>query len=196
MTGTEMRQLVGLSVRDPASAARIVLAMNVPRGALWTGLFLVAVLNTILFSLSNMMMQGPTAMPVAFMSPTFYLAFVTGGLILSIYAIFWTGRWLGGTGTLDDIMAMMIWMQVLRVLVQVLALVLMLTVPILSALLVVAAAVLGLYIVLHFVNEAHRLGSLARAAGVLIAAVVAMVLALTVILALFGANLTGTTGNV
>jgi hypothetical protein len=191
MTSQDWRQLALVSVTDPAAAARALIGMHLPREALWTGLILVAVLNTLIYTATNMLIPGPNPLPVALSAPALYFALVVGGLVLVIYAIFWTGRALGGEGGLEDIMVVMVWLQGLRVVVQALALVLLLVVPVLSGLLVLAAAILGLYILLHFIDQAHRLGSLGKAAGVAISAVLAMVLILSLILSLFGATITG-----
>ena len=42
--------------------------------------------------------------------------------------------------------------------------------------------VYSLYILLHFIDQVHRMGSLARSAGVLIASVLALALAMTLAL--------------
>lgn len=196
MTALDLRDLVVTSVRDPATAARSLMDMHLPREALWTALVLVAVLNTLLYGISNLLVPGPSPLPAGLEAPGLYFAFVAGGLVLTIYAIFWTGRALGGQGQIGDVMVVIIWLQTLRVAVQVAALVLILISPLLSALLIFAAALLGVYILVHFVNQAHALGSLGKSAGVLIASVLAMVLALSLILSLVGAPFTGAETNV
>lgn len=196
MTSGDWRQLALTSVTDPAAAARSLMALALPRDVLWTGLALVAVLNTILFIASNMLV--PVSMPVPGLptSPVSYLALIVTGLVLTIYAVYWAGRGLGGQGSLNDVMIVLLWLQGLRVVVQFVALVLMLIVPGLAVLLVFAAALVGLYILLNFVNQAHRLDSLARSAGVLIAALLAMVLALSLAISILGGLISGSSGNV
>jgi hypothetical protein len=196
MKTSDLRELTVLSLTRPAEAARILLAQNLQRETLWTALMLVAVLNTLMFSLSNVLMPGPSPLPQAFNSPAVYFFFVSGGLILIVMSIFWTGRALGGQGSMNDVLVMIVWLQGLRVLVQAAALILMMTIPILSALLVMAAAFIGIWILLHFVDQAHKFNSLGRSAGVLIAAFVAMVLGLSLILSLIGASILGSSGYV
>ena len=179
-------EMIVMSVRDPAEVARRLMAMQLPREVLWTGLALAAVANTLLFTLSNMLLPGPEGFPVLFQSPFVYLAMVVGGLVLTVMMIFWAGRILGGTGAFEDVLVTVLWLQVLRVLVQAATLLLALTVPVLAMLGVLAATVLGVYIMLHFVDQAHRLNSLARAGGVLILSVLMMAITLSVLLALFG----------
>jgi hypothetical protein len=191
-----LRALAVLTVTDPAAAARVVLGLDLPREMLWTALLLVSVLNTLLFSLNTMLVGGTAGLPELFQSPAVYFFFVTGGLILIILSIFWTGRAMGGAGNMGDLMALVIWLQFLRVGVQAAVLVLMLAVPLLAALLVLAAAIAGVWILVHFVNAAHGFGSLWRAAGVLIAAFVGMVLGLSLILSLIGVSFVGSAAYV
>ena len=193
MNQVDWRALVGLSVREPAEAAQAVMGLRLPRPTLWLALILMAALNALIFSVSNILVPIQAPMPMALSSPLYYFGFVVGGLALSIYAITWAGRWLGGQGSFDDVMSLMVWLQVLRVLVQAAAFVLMILAPVLSGVLVIGASLYGIYIILHFVNEAHRLRSLGRAFGVLMAALVVMVIVLSLLFSLIGAPLLGPT---
>lgn len=191
MTRAIWSEMILLSVRDPAEAARRLIAMQLPREVLWTGVALAAVINTLLFSLSGLLMPGPAMVMPLFQSPFIYLGMVAAGLVLMVAMLYWAGRILGGRGTLGDVLVVVLWLQVLRILVQVATLVLSLTIPMLAMLLVLAATVLGIYILLHFVDQAHRLNSLPRAGGVLILSFVLMAVALSVLLTLFGGMISG-----
>ena len=178
--------MILMSVTNPAELARRLIAMQLSREVLWTGLALAVVANTLLFSLSGMLMPGPAGLMPMFGSPFTYLVMVTGGLILTVAAIYWAGRMLGGTGRFDDVLVTVLWMQFLRILVQVATLLLSLTIPLLAMLLVLVATMLGLYITLHFIDQAHRLNSLAKAGGTLILSILMMAVAMSVLIALFG----------
>lgn len=191
MSSPDLRELAILSIKDPAMGAKTVLSMPLPREALWTALVLVAVLNAALFTVSNILVPGPTPFPGIFTVPLIYCAVVAGGLVLTVYALFWIGRALGGSGSLEDIMQVIVWLQALRVVAQLAVLVFLVTVPVLSALLVFAVSLYGLYMLLHFINQAHQLDSMARAAGVLIASLLAIVLGLTLLISLFGGSIVG-----
>lgn len=189
-------QLAATTVRDPAEAARALLAQPVGRDVLWTALILAAVLNTLLFALSNILLPTPQAFPAFLNAPLAYFALVTMGLIAFIQFLTWVGRLMGGQAGFAEVMVLMVWLQYLRVLVQAAALVLVLIFPLLSLVLVVAATLAGLYILLHFISQAHRLTSLGRAAVVLILTMLAMAVALSVLIALVGAPIMGTAFNV
>ena len=191
-----VKDMVVLSVTDPAEAARRLMALELSREALWTALALAAVLNTLLFTLSEVL--NPSPQPAAGMmdSPVMFFLIVAGGLVGTIYSIFWVGGMMGGKGSLQDVMTLMVWMQFLRVLVQGAAIFLMMVIPILSALLVFAATVIGIYIFLHFVDQAHRFQSLGKAAVALIGSVLALALALAILLSLVGGPMLGDIPNV
>lgn len=196
MTRDDWRDLVKTSIIDPALAARTLLAARLPQNALWIGLSLVAVMNTLVFVLTNTLVPGPSPLPGAFDTPIVYLVIVFGGLTATVYALFIAGRFLGGKGSFADVMAIVVWMQALRLLVQIAALVLLLIMPLLSALLIFAAALYGLFIMLHFVNQAHQLDSLGRAAGVIIASAFGIAVGLTLLLTLLGGMFSGSLGYV
>ncbi|MFT7594944.1 MAG: hypothetical protein ACI8R4_002270 [Paracoccaceae bacterium] len=190
------RQLVITSIKDPASAARSLMALQLPSQVLWTALALVAVLNTALFTLSNLLMPGPSPLPETFNSPMVYLTIVVVGLILTIYALFWVGRLFGGKGSVADIMVLIVWMQVLRVLAQGAALILVMTLPFLAMIEVFAATLIGVYMLVHFVDQAHRFGSIGRSALVLIASLLAIAVGLSLIVAFVGGPNVGSLPNV
>lgn len=192
MTPSELRRLALLSITNPAQAARDVMALNLGRETLWLGLALAVVLNALLHGLSNLAF-GPMSMPLPGMpvSVVGYGALMAGGLVLTILAVHRVGRWLGGQGSFGDVMALIVWMQLLLVVVQAVTLVLALTIPILSALLALAANLVALYVFLHFIDQAHRLGSLMQAAGVLVLSILAIAFSLFVLLSLAGGPIPG-----
>ena len=196
MNFTYLRNLTVLSVSDPAGAARQLMGLQVPRNILWPALFLVAVLNSIIFTVSDFITPGPTQLGALFNTPFMVFGMVAGGLILTVYSIYWTGRIMGGKAVIDDVMVLIVWLQFLRLMVQAAVLVLALTIPVISALLVIVAMVMGLYILLHFVKEVHQLKSLGYAAGVAIVSMLIPVLGLATIFALIGVPFVGSVGNV
>lgn len=185
MTLQMLSSLVVLSLRDPAQAARMLLVNRPTRQVLWMALALVIVLNTILFELANLLQPAP--MPVFLSDPFRFLMLVAAAILALCFALHRLGRAFGGQGSLDDILVIVIWLQVLRILVQALMLLLMISVPILTILVAFAAMILGIWISVHFVNEAHGFASPLRAAVVLFASFLAMAFALSIILPLTGA---------
>ena len=186
MTARDWQTLIVTTVTDPGQVARGLIDLKLPREALWTGLALAAVLNAILIGISNIVAYPDPLMPQLLQMPVLLGFAVFVALATLVFAFSLCGRWLGGHGSFDEVMVVVLWLQALRILVQVTTLVLAFIAPILALLIAFAAGLLGIYITLHFLNEAHRLQSLGKAAGVLIASMVLMVLALTFLLSLVG----------
>jgi len=196
MSFTYWRDLAVLTVSNPSLAARELMAMGFARNVLWQALFLVALLNTIIFAVSDMLVARAASLPGFSQSPFVLFGMVAGGLIVTIYSIFWAGRLLGGKAAVADLMVLIIWLQALRLVVQGAALVLVLTVPFLSVLLVFGASLLGLYILLNFINKAHQLGSIARSAAVLVVSMMVFVLGLSLFFGLIGLPVMGSAAHV
>ena len=176
ITSVEFRQLVWTSITNPADGAEEVMRLKPGREALWTGLLLMAALNTALLVLSNILIPGPWPLPGILANPLVYMGVVAGFLTVASWMVWWTGRLLGGQGSFEDILCALVWLQVLRVCVQVVATVLLMVSPLISGVFGVAAGVYGLYVGLHFINVALAL----------VAAGLALVVAMSILLTMLG----------
>jgi Yip1-like protein len=191
LTPAYVRNLALLTLRNPAQAARQVLALELGREVLWTGFALAVVANTFFFTLQQVLIPAPEGTPAIFTSHTAYFAMVAGGQAMFIYALYLAGTWMGGQGTLHDVLALMVWLQLLQAAAQALLLILMLTAPVLFMAFNMVAMIYGLYILVHFIDQAHGLSSLGRAVGVLAAALFSLAFALALLLALAGGSMIG-----
>jgi hypothetical protein len=196
MTTAALWQLALDTIRDPRDAARRILALELPMNALWNALALAVVLNAALFGLSNLVSPPPPDVPIGTVPPIAFALFLAAGLVATIFALFHIGRTLGGEASFGGIMALLVWLQFLRVLVQAALLVLVPLVPVLAALVVIAAAVLGFWILLNFIDVAEGYDNLLKSLGVLVLSVIAMAFGLSLLLALFGGPFLGVSGNV
>lgn len=191
MTGDHFRELVRQTLFQPQEAARALIQMRLPRQGLWMALGLMSILNSIVYSLS-LQFSPPTdpsaaLMPPAFHSPVLFALFLFGALAITVIALYYVGLGLNGTAeSMDDVLVLITWLQVLRLLVQVGVLVLALAAPVLAALAVMVAAIWGAYILVGFVDAAHRFGSMFKAAGVILLSLVAMAMGLSALLSLVG----------
>lgn len=193
-----------LSLRNPATAARFVIAAGFRRDVLWSFLLLVSIANATLVWLSNALTgptpeqiaQMPIQIPAIVFSPLFAFLFLAGALVITVHVLYWLGTAIGGTGSLDDMLAVLVWLQSLRVLAQIILLVLMLAVPSLAGIFGLAVAIISLWILVHFVNEATGLGSLFKTVGVLLSAMVGIILGLSFILTITGLATLGIDANV
>lgn len=196
MIPDHFKDLVRKTLFQPNEAARELIEMRLPRQGLWMALALLSILNSIVYSLS-LQLNPPTdpsvaLMPPAFHSPILFALFLFGALAITVIALHYVGQGLGGApGSMDDILVLLTWLQVLRLLVQVGVLLLVLVAPVLGALAVIVAAVWGIYILISFVDAAHRFGNMFKAAGVIILSLVAMAVGLSAFLSLVGVVVMG-----
>lgn len=191
MTAINLKQLALLTITRPAEAAQLVIGNRPGRQVLWIGLALVAVLNGVLLGLSVVIDPVPAEAPPMFRNPMMYLVVVTVLIVVSIYALYWVGRVMGGKGSLEDIMAIVVWLQLLRITVQFGVLIIGLISPGLATMTALAITLIGIWIILHFIRQAHQLGSIGQAVMVGLGAFVLMTLALSILIALFGVQLLG-----
>jgi hypothetical protein len=196
--------LTMLSLRNPALAARLVIGAGLRRDVLWSLLLLISIANATLVWLSNAL-TGPTAeqlaqmpiqLPAIIFSPLFAFVFLAGALVITVHVLHWLGAVIGGTGSLDNMLAVLVWLQSLRVMAQVVLLLLILALPSLAGLFGLAVAILSLWMLVHFVNEAAGLGSLFKTIGVLLSAMVGIILGLSFILTITGLASMGIDPNV
>ncbi len=174
------------SVTAPRDVARLLLSTRLSAEALATAFALVVVLNAIVFSASGILMPDAAGMSGILGSPVGFMAMQGTTLAVVIVLLTWTGRAFGGRGGYADVAVLMIWLQALRVLAQAGILVILLGSAVLGGLAVMAVTALGVWIAVHFIDEAHELGSLLKAVLVLVAGVLGMAFALSILLTTLG----------
>ncbi|MGH1413092.1 MAG: YIP1 family protein [Pelagimonas sp.] len=186
--------LVLRSITEPRLVARWLLGLKLSREALLICFALVVVLNTLLFGVAVLM--DPAPLPWFLAQPSVYGILQAGSLVATIFAFLWGGRLFSGTAQVADIAILVIWMQTLRVLVQVVLLVLMPVSAFIGGLAVSLSSVIGFWILLHFIDEAHGFGSLLKALGTIVFGLMGMAFAISILLTLIGVDPTGINGNV
>jgi hypothetical protein len=196
MTGKAFWPMVRQTLLDPRGAARRILSLGLSLREGWLALALMAVLNTLVYSLSIALSppRDPTAVDMmgpAVHMPVLFALMLFGALAFTVLALAHVGRFLGGQGGVGDLLALLTWMQVLRLLVQLGVAVLALVAPAVGALVVLVAAAWGSVILMVFVDVAHGFDSLFRAAGVMLASVVLLAVALGVLFSLIGVTVVG-----
>ncbi len=201
MTQSDFQTIVVDTVRAPSEAAARVLSFDFPRQWLWMALVLMCVLNAIVYSISLQLSPpgDPAVMamiPPAFKSPVLFTVFLCGVLVISVFVLQWIGQSMGGQGQMGDILLVITWLQVMRLLLQAAVLVLSLVSPFLGGMLALIGAIWGLFILASFLDVAHRFDNIAKAVGVMVLALVAMLIGLSVIVTVIGAVVVGGAGYV
>lgn len=190
-----LRDLALETIQSPRTAAKKIMALNLSRDVLWSGLFLAAALNSIIFSFS-ILLGDASMLPPLFRNPVLFFVLVAGVLVLMVHVFYWTGRALGGRGELGELLALMVWLQGLRAVAQAIMFVLLLVSPVIGQLFSLVVGILGVWITVNFVTEALRLPSLLHAVGVIVLAAVGIVFGLAILVGLIGLGALGVPVNV
>lgn len=195
MTQTEFKALVMQSLFAPRQAAQQILRLGWPRHVLWLALALMSVLNALVYSVTAQMMPppgtGPAMMPPILQSPLVFALALFGALALTVLALQRIGQFLDGGARFDDMLALVTWLQVLRLGLQLAVVVLSLVAPGLGAMLVIVGSVWGLVILAAFVQTAHGFEGRGKAIGVIMLAVLAMAVGLSVLISTLGVMIMG-----
>jgi len=188
MTGlaARIRDLIGLTLRDPRGALRALQAEQVPLAARSAGLLLMAVLSTILLQL-GFALAPPGPDPVAgFLSQSPFQTAVVQWLVLLFSAalIYRVGRAFGGTGSVGDAILVVVWLQLIMLGVQLAQLLAFILIPPFGGLLGLAGFCLFLWLSVNFIAELHGFRSLGLVFLGLILTTFAAIFAVAVVLSL------------
>lgn len=184
------------TLRRPDAVAARLMGLGIPVQTLWLGLILVTVLNALSFALSNILFPAPSPVPGLTDNPLIY-AGVSGVVLLAIvFILTGTGRMLGGTAQLPDMLVLFVWLQFVGLVAQLAILFVTLAIPVFGALLTLIFFAISFWITLHFISAAHRFGSLSKAFGTLILTLVVLIIGTSLLLAIVGVTPEGLTQNV
>jgi len=183
-------RLLVQTVKDPAAVAGRITGAGLSRDVLWSALALVTILSVLLVALIGLAlpadpMNAPSGTPI---TPLTYAVILGGSLVITIFALHWTGQMLGGKGTFEDTLALVVWLQVLLLVLQVVQAVLLVLLPLLGSIAALASVAIALWVLVNFINVAQRFDSLGRAALTLVAALLGVGVGLSVLLGLVGAS--------
>ena len=183
------------TIQSPRTAAQKIMSLSFSRDVLWSGLILVACINSIIYSFS-LFLGDTSALPALFRNPVMFFALVTGVLVLTVHGFYWTGRALGGKGDLGDLLVLMVWLQGLRAIAQAILFFLMFISPLVGQLFSLGVGVLGLWITVNFITEALRLPGLMYGVGVIVLTAIGIVFGLMILIGMIGLGAMGVPSNV
>ena len=181
--------LAKTTLRAPADAAEELLGFQLSRDVLWMALALVSALNTVLMVILFNLAPPPPPdsglpqVPGLFYNPLPLFVMQTGVLVVFVHALYWTGKSMGGTGELGDILTVTIWFSAMSAAIRVITLVLMLAVPVAAQLFSIIAAIWSIWVLLHFIHVGLRLPGFGHAIATLIVGSISMAVGLALILA-------------
>jgi hypothetical protein len=185
--------MVWRTITNPREGAEEVLALGVPRHALWTILLLVLVLSIILGQITTLLVataagvtvQGPLANPMI----TGVLQFAL--LVVTIYAIHFIGRSMGGKGSIDEAILLVAWLQFVMVCIQVVQTALMLILPPLASIVGIVGLVLFMWLLTNFIAVIHGFRSLGQVFVMILLSMFVLAFILSILLTLFGVTVPG-----
>ncbi len=174
----DIRDLYGLTITNPAEAARRILRLHLSPGASVAALTVALILGVVLSTVIRTAILGPGAaaaspagITFAQLSPLGTLA-VTATAAGVFAAVIWlVGYAFGGKGNLFPIVALMAWCEFFNVTLQAIAIVVGLVVPLLGALVVLITIGLMLRTFVYFIQVVHGFDGVGRAAAVFLCAV-------------------------
>ena len=192
--------LIRQTFADPRGAAQRIIGMELPIATLWQALALVIVLSVIAAQVTAMLLAPAGMAPdmgAEAMGPGFGISPLTLGLlqgailILMVFCVHWIGRALGGTGRLEDAVALVAWLQFLLVCLQVVQAFLGLAIPGLSALVGLAGLVVFFWLLTQFVMVLHGFGSAGMVFVMIVVSLLAVTFALSILLSILGVAFLG-----
>jgi hypothetical protein len=182
-----LRNLLFQTIKSPQSAAVDLMKLNLNRDALWSALALACVLNTLLFFVANIVAPLPPEMALPMLStPVSFLIFWASTAVISVFTLYWAGHAIGGKARFADVLAVITWLQLLRVVVQLCSIVLLIASPGLLLVFGLGTALYSLWIAVHFLNVIHGFSSLGKSIFLLVLSFFALVVGLVFLIMVIG----------
>lgn len=178
---------------EPSEMARKVVALDLPREALWMALALIAVINVLL--LSGLQFLSPA--PVAFadsafaLAPFAYVSIIGIFLALFVGGTYYVGKLLGGTGQLISTLAIIVWFQSISLTLEAIQLVLVLVSPAIASIFGMLSLGALIWCFVNFVNVLHGFNNLGKASVAIVLALISTAMIAGIILAVLGVGPVG-----
>lgn len=198
----DLQALVKQTLSSPKDAADQLIALRrgVSSEALWSAVVLAAVLNTLVISLGMQLLppspEQVALMPRVFFRPGLLAIFAAGAIVLMVFVLHWAGRMMGGKGDLRDMLAVVTWLQIIQVGLQLVVLIVGVLAVQLASFVNMVAFIWGVWILISFVDRVHGFESVMKSLAVLVTGIVLLLVGLTVFVFLLGIVTQGAAGYV
>lgn len=185
--------LVLASLRTPRDAARAVMAFDLDRATRWQALFALVIVGSVLSVVATFLLTGQLGLFLGFAFATPLTAAIVqlSVTVMTVYAVYWIGRAMGGQGAFEDAILLVAWVQFVVICLQLVQLAAFLVLRPVSGLVDIVAAVVSVWMLVGFIAELHGFKSLLRVFVMVIATVFAMAFCLSLILAILGVSFPG-----
>ncbi|WP_424967712.1 MULTISPECIES: Yip1 family protein [unclassified Dinoroseobacter] len=194
-TPNTVLNLVVQTIKSPQEGASTILSMGLARNVLMQLLGLVVVASVITGQLGVFAMGGGLqdgAMTGPFLMSPMIATFVQFALlIVLITSVHVIGRALGGRGSFEETLSLVIWLQFILLCLQVVQILALILFPVLGALIGLVSIVLFFWLLVNFIAVIHGFTSLGLVlVGVIISAF-GILFAMSLILAMLGLSFPG-----
>lgn len=194
-----LKELLGLvveTIRNPREGASTLLNFTPHRSVLWQMLLLVVVLSVLLAHGTALLI--PTNGGDVLSGPFALSPMVTGLtqgalLVIMVYTTYWIGKAFGGTGSFEETLFLITWLQFVLVCLQVIQTFALIAAPPIGGLIGIASLVLFFWLLVNFIAVLHGFSSLGLVlAGILLSAF-GVIFGLSILLTLIGITVPGVT---
>ncbi len=184
-------QFVGRSLIDPKGTAQMLNAMRFNRGILWSMLVVVVCLSVLMMVATLALLPNPAQSQFMALSP-FGLAVLLGSILIAmVFAFYFTGQMLGGTGRFPGALLLLTWWQAMGVAVQVMQLVAVMILPFLAGFVTLAGFAYLTVALVVAIDVLHGFNNIGKAIGTVIVAFLGTAFGLALILSLVGMTAQG-----
>ncbi|MEY1555286.1 YIP1 family protein [Yoonia sp. R2331] len=184
-------QFIGRSFVDPKGVATMLNALRLNRGILWSMMALVVCLSVLMMVGTLSIFPAPSQSQLMVLPP-FGLAILLGSILVAmVFAFYFTGQMLGGTGRFPGALLLLTWWQAMGVAVQVIQLLTVLILPFMVQVVSIAGfAYLTIALVLA-VDVLHGFANIGKAIATIMIAFLGTAFGLALILSLVGVTAQG-----
>lgn len=191
-----LRDLLAETPRSPRDVAEKLLNLGIPRSVAWQAIVALSAISAILTWASLQFVPLPSSYPDFASQPLPNFVVEAGGTILFVHVLAWVGRLMGGQGRVDDLLVVITWLVLVRMLIKAVGVLLLAAMPPVAGFFLLAAGLFSFWLLLNFVAAGHRLDSVWAALGVVICAVVVIAIGAAFMLGMLGVGSIGGVGNV
>ncbi|MDB2490439.1 YIP1 family protein [Paracoccus sp. (in: a-proteobacteria)] len=159
MNFDDLKQLFGLTFRDPDGAAVMLIRSGLPMPVRWMALIVAVSVSAILSWLSAQLFVVPEAEAQSIMTissqPLVMAGLQLGAIVLASLLMTGVGRLFGGEGRFEDALLLTVWIEIVLLVVQLVQVALSLLSPTIAGFLGLAAIVLFLWLTVRFTKVLH-----------------------------------------
>lgn len=188
LTLASLMTMVRRTVTNPREGAEEILSLGIPREASMIALALVVVLSILLSQLTNILIvaRGGQLVESFLTNPVAMGLLQMALLVVMAIAIFIISRAMGGRGSFDEGLLLVVWLQFIMIVLQAIQTVSILIAPFLASVIALLGIGLFLWLLTHFIAVIHGFKSLPQVFVMIIVSSFALIFLASIVLAIFG----------